>query len=311
VLARKLCGHDIVVFRTESGVPAIIDAHCPHMGANMGIGGRVEGEALRCPFHGFRFAPDGGCISTPYGTKIPPKCRVSAWYVREQNGVVLVWHHQRGHRPSFEIPTYELRGWLPLLTRVFTLGTHPQETTENSVDLGHLTEVHNYRDLEILDPLTIDGPYLSVRYAMARSGFGPLRQMQTRAEFRIHVHGLGFSHVEVEVEAMGVQIRHWVLCTPTEGQQCELRVAGSVKLIDRPSRLSPMLSYGPRLAASKLIQRASFHEFCGDLSQDFDIWEHKRHVDLPTLAQGDGPVGRYRQWCRQFYAQVPLVGPTI
>ncbi len=46
-----------------------------------------------------------------------------------------------------------------------------------------------------------------------------------------------------------------------------------------------------------------------DISQDFVIWQHKRYVQLPILAEGDGPVGKYRQWAKQFYrgAEVELI----
>src|SRR5690554_7382987 len=44
-------GRDYVLFRTESGALSLLDAFCPHLGAHLGYGGRVEGESIRCPFH--------------------------------------------------------------------------------------------------------------------------------------------------------------------------------------------------------------------------------------------------------------------
>jgi phenylpropionate dioxygenase-like ring-hydroxylating dioxygenase large terminal subunit len=307
VVPRKLFDRDVVLFRTESGEAVILDAHCPHMGAHMGHGGRVEGEALRCPFHGFRFSVDGRCISTPYATKIPPKCNVAAWTVCERNGVVLVWHHHLGHAPSFEIPTYDLGGWLPLRTKTWTISSHPQETSENSVDLGHLAEVHNYREVDILEDLEIEGPYLTIRYAMSRSGFGFSREASNRAEFRVHVHGLGFSHVEVHERQRDIKIRYWVLCTPTHSDQCELRTACTVPYEQSFRRASVLLDLLPKQTAARLVQKFAFDEFCHDVSQDFEIWAHKRYVEPPLLASGDGPVGHYRRWCRQFYAQLPRI----
>jgi nitrite reductase/ring-hydroxylating ferredoxin subunit len=310
LMPRKLFDRDIVVFRTESGEAAILDAHCPHMGAHMGYGGRVEGETLRCPFHGFNFAVDGRCVSTPYATKIPPKCNAGSWPVRERNGVVLVWHHHLGHAPSFEIPSYDLDGWLPLRTHEWTISSHPQETSENSVDLGHLAAVHNYGDLDVLEDVATDGPYLTIRYGMSRPGFGLDRNAINRADFRIHVHGLGFSHVEVHELGRNIKIRYWVLCTPTHGDQCELRTACTTTVHPRPSEVHPLLGLFPRTAASQLIQKIAFDEFCHDIAQDFEIWSHKRYLDPPVLASGDGPIGRYRRWCRQFYAQLPRVRAT-
>lgn len=313
VLARKLFDRDVVVFRTESGEfgsgeVGILDAHCPHMGAHLGHGGRVEGQTVRCPFHGFRFATDGSCVSTPYASKIPPNCKLARWHVCERNGVVLVWHHHRGRAPSFEIPTYDLDAWLPLRTQTWTVSTHPQETSENSVDLGHLAEVHEYRDLEVLERLATQGPYLTIRYAMSRSGFGLSRTTASRAEFRIHVHGLGFSHVEVHEQTRDIALRFWVMCTPTHADKCELRTACTTLGAGAHTKLP--LALLPRIAASRLIQRFAFNEFCHDIAQDFEIWEHKRYVEPPLLAKGDGPVGHYRKWSQQFYAQLPQIRAT-
>ena len=63
----------------------------------------------------------------------------------------------------------------------------------------------------------------------------------------------------------------------------------------------------PKRLASELIQTMAFHEFCHDLTQDFDIWANKIYVEPPLLTKGDGPVGHYRKWCRQFYPQLPQV----
>jgi hypothetical protein len=40
-----------------------------------------------------------------------------------------------------------------------------------------------------------------------------------------------------------------------------------------------------------------------DVEQDLPIWQHKIHLQRPALAAGDGPVGPYRKWVRQFYPQ--------
>ena len=40
---------------------------------------------------------------------------------------------------------------------------HPQETTENSVDLGHLRYVHGYGSVDRIEPVSVDGPCLESR----------------------------------------------------------------------------------------------------------------------------------------------------
>ena len=64
---RVIAGHDVVMYRTQSGTAHIIDPFCPHLGAHFHHGGKVEGEELVCPFHGFRFNGQGTCTKTAYG----------------------------------------------------------------------------------------------------------------------------------------------------------------------------------------------------------------------------------------------------
>ena len=53
-------GRQMVVWRGEDGGVRAADAYCPHLGANLGRGGKVEGNTIRCPFHGWRFEGETG-----------------------------------------------------------------------------------------------------------------------------------------------------------------------------------------------------------------------------------------------------------
>jgi len=60
-------GENLVIFRTEEGRACVMDAYCPHLGAHLGFGGRVVGDCIECPFHGWKFdGRDGHCSSIPY-----------------------------------------------------------------------------------------------------------------------------------------------------------------------------------------------------------------------------------------------------
>lgn len=63
-------GQELVVFRDTKGLAHVLDAYCPHMGANLGVGGRVVGDCIECPFHGWKFrGHDGKCMEIPYSDK--------------------------------------------------------------------------------------------------------------------------------------------------------------------------------------------------------------------------------------------------
>ena len=301
-LTRSLAGQDHMLFRTASGQAAAIDAHCPHLGAHLGHGGRVCGEVLRCPFHGFQFDAGGRCVATGYGTKPPPNAVAKTWPLRERNGMLLVYYGVEGGAPPWEVPTVQAAGWSAPVYRRFVIAAHPQETTENSVDLGHFAWVHGYRSVAMLRDLRVDGTYLSTAFAARRPM--PLigRWVHFDFEFETHIHGLGYSMVEVRVKGFDIRARLWVLPTPIDAEHIALYLAASG---DGGDGVHPWLRLLPSALRAALIGRGLLIALAYDARQDFEIWQNKRYVHPPALAQGDGPIGKYRTWASQFYAPSP------
>ncbi len=298
VLPRRLCGRDVVVFRTRAGPACVADAHCPHLGAHLGHGGVVDGEVLRCPFHGFCFDRSGACKRTGYGTRPPPAARLRTWPVHEIDGVVLAWHDAAGRAPGWRVPALAWDRFSPLLFHRFSLSAHPQQTTENSVDIGHFSWVHGFRSVAVRSPLRLDGPRLRIGYAFEHP-LGPLsRHLPLQVEIDVQVHGLGYSLVELRLPRLGVRARHLVLATPTGPGQMDLLVGMAVEALPLPLRLGGL--------AARLLQLPMMRMYRADVMQDFRIWRHQRTGGATALAAGDGPIGQYRRWARQFYgAQAP------
>lgn len=302
VATTHFAGHEAVVFRSAAGKVAALHAHCPHMGAHMGHGGTVDGESLRCPFHGFRFDTTGECVATPYGTLPSPKCIVPSWPVHETNGFIFAYHHPRGDASGWTIPDLDQAGHTPLATRSWILNSHPQEVSENSVDIGHFAEVHGYKGFETVEPMAADGAHLRAKYAFLRPatlfrGSGG----SMRVEIDVDVYGLGYSVVHVGLPRYGVTTRHFVLPTPRGDGSIELRIGLTVKAGERAGTVHPLVALLPRPIAARLFARAAFHGYTKDISDDFRVWNHKRYVETPLLARGDGPIMKYRRWAQQFY----------
>lgn len=301
VVTGMLAGEEIVIFRTDSTL-SVMAAHCPHLGAHLGIGGEVVEGSIRCPFHGFCFDTDGECVATGYGTPVPARLRARTWPVRELDGAIFAWHHGRGDLPGWELPEFDPVGYSGLSHRSFTLRDHPQETTENSVDLGHFAVVHGYRGVELITQVTTDGPYLNIGYRARRplrpvGRFGP--SLETGFEYDINIFGLGYSQVDVTIPDLGLVARLLVLATPRDGEQIDLRLG--LRLKD-PTNRSGLLKALPPGLVKWGARRFILNGFAADATQDFPIWENKVYVDRPRLAKGDGPVGAYRKWAGQFYS---------
>jgi phenylpropionate dioxygenase-like ring-hydroxylating dioxygenase large terminal subunit len=294
--SQVFCGKEVVLWRDAAGTAHLHGAFCPHLGAHLGRGGAVDGDTLVCPFHHFRFRGDGTCVSTPYGHAPPKRACLDTWPLVERNGLLIAWWHPHGRAPHFEIPAHDMEGWTPLRTRAWPLRSHPQETNENAVDMGHFAKVHKYRDVEVRQPFTPDGPTFSSAYAMTRaSELAGIPVGDVRAEFHARAFGLGYGFVVARVPAHNVETRHYVWATPRDGERITLMIGSQLRFTGGPVP-APL-----RRLVAGLIEQKVFEEYVGDVRQDWEIWENKVYVHPPALAKGDGPVGPYRQWCRQFY----------
>ena len=69
----RFFANDFVIYRGQSGRVVMLDAYCPHMGTHLcknttsyivRDGTQVQGDSIRCPYHAWRFGPDGVCSNS-------------------------------------------------------------------------------------------------------------------------------------------------------------------------------------------------------------------------------------------------------
>jgi 3-ketosteroid 9alpha-monooxygenase subunit A len=278
-------GQDLVAFRGADGQARVLDAFCPHLGAHLGYGGTVSGDAIQCPFHAWRFGADGACVEIPYARKIPPGARVRCWPARELNGVLLVWHDPAGGAPSFEIPLIPEHGtpeWLPWATHVYPIATHPREIVDNLADRAHFPHVHQTQVEDFR--FDVDG-HTATQWVKGISYQG--EKVIDRFTSTTTYHGPGY----LLMRMIGVLENTMLLAhTPIDEGHLDLRIAIMLRVVkDRATTEGYMKMY---LDNVKL-----------GFEDDLHIWEHKVYRDRPVLCEGDGPIGRLRRWYRQFYTQ--------
>lgn len=138
-------GRELVCFRGADGRARVFDAYCPHLGAHLGVGGRVNGDGIVCPFHGWRFDGDGRLVEVPRLEAQVPRVSARAWDVCERNGRIFVWHHGSGEPPGYEVSPYRDDGstWTPWHVSTYRVRVHVQDLTENIIDRSHFYEVHD------------------------------------------------------------------------------------------------------------------------------------------------------------------------
>ena len=127
--------------------------------------GRTSGGRLVCPFHGFEYDATGQCVATPYAD--PPRAaRLRVFETQEGLGLIFAWWGIGGREPQWSLPADppDQTGWTDLEIRTLRFPGHPQETTENSVDLAHLRYLHGYANVNRVGSVLVDGPCLESRF---------------------------------------------------------------------------------------------------------------------------------------------------
>ena len=306
LIEKKWMGEEIVAWCDERGTICVADAFCPHLGSHMGptVGGRIRDGCLVCPFHGFTFDATGQCVATP-NAPAPRAAKLRVHETTEICGLIFAWWGVGGRPPQWRLPD-EADGpkWSRMLTTTLRFRGHPQETTENSVDVEHLGYTHGYSDVE-LAPMTVDGAHLRTAFdfrAMRR--IAGLFEVVVDISAVVHVHGLGYSFVAFLEEPAGVKSRMWVLATPVDGTHIELTLATQTYEIRKPKRFITGLGFLPVSLRHKLRSRIALREERRYVMQDVVIWQRKRYQSPPRLCRADGPIGKYRLYCRQFYPEL-------
>jgi phenylpropionate dioxygenase-like ring-hydroxylating dioxygenase large terminal subunit len=94
----ELLDEPVLIGRTRSGEVFALRDICPHRAAPLSAGRIVdkgEGETIECPYHGWRFRPDGGCAAIPSLVESQAfetdRIRVRRYPVRESQGLVFIW----------------------------------------------------------------------------------------------------------------------------------------------------------------------------------------------------------------------------
>src|SRR5919202_294131 len=102
----QILSEELVLFRDEAGVPALLGLHCPHRGADLSYG-RLEDGGLRCLYHGWLYDGAGRCLEQPgepAGSQFRTKVRHTAYPCQEAGGLILAY---LGPAPAPLLPAYD------------------------------------------------------------------------------------------------------------------------------------------------------------------------------------------------------------
>jgi phenylpropionate dioxygenase-like ring-hydroxylating dioxygenase large terminal subunit len=292
---------DLVAYRAETGELQVLSAHCPHLGAHIGHGGKVKGDCVECPYHGWGYGPDGVNRYIPYEDRPNLTKRLRSWPTREQNECVFMWHDPAGGPPRWELPDifahftdlpndpgHYYRAYPEASLKYEGEPVHPQLPLENGPDSAHFRYVHG----SSVDPVLIDWHvdaneyHFDIGWASANAAGTHDMGLRTRGV----VCGIGGTMNVFEGSGYHYRLIFWT--TPVDEGHSDMfhsiwwpRDEGST------SNVLPA-PYRERIVS----------QFFSAVEQDLGIWRYQEYVENPALAQQDArPHGAMRKWASKYY----------
>jgi vanillate O-demethylase monooxygenase subunit len=164
MLARTITRVPLVFWRDHNGKIAALGDRCCHRAAPLSKG-RLEGDRVRCMYHGLLFDTTGQCVEIPSQDYIPPAAKVRAYPVIERFKWVWVWMGDPAKADAALIPdTHYLddAGWRGT-PGYMHYDANYLLITDNLLDFSHLSYVHE---------TTLGGSakYAAIRPKITRNG---------------------------------------------------------------------------------------------------------------------------------------------
>ena len=293
-------GEKLAVFRGENGKVSVVDIFCPHLGANLAEG-RVEGNNLVCPFHGWSFQQNGKCSHIPYSKSEPPvQAKLKTWEVIEAWGLILVWYHAEGKTSEWnpdaylpEIENYKYHG-----VKKDILHIHLQDFAENGADYAHFNFVHNILTIPFADKFVHLKHEVEINFGEGENQH--LAWFTDRANlFWNSGKQINDAGGEALVRYFGPGFLIFRLSS---------KLAKDITIIKSFTPIGPLeLRMEDHIFAPKGTNPFALKYVLSEASEQFHddilIWERKGFLKKPLLIKEDGPIMKMRKWYSQFYSK--------
>ncbi|XP_008551501.1 cholesterol 7-desaturase nvd 1 [Microplitis demolitor] len=325
-------GENFAVFRTEKGNVNVIDAYCPHLGANLAKGGKVINDCLECPFHNWTFSGDGKCQSIPYSKTDPSKIKMKSWTCREVNKLIFVWYHAELADPEYEIesiPQIEDGSWQCHGRNEFHVTCHIQDLSENGADWAHLSVVHGpTKFMGMLPRSIVHHSWTGVGWqSNAPSDYNDEPDHNDNYQGILENGKVRVRNNKIKKHCGTINLHHKLLILNkfkilnlnVHGQQVgpgyvELfmdTALGPVCVIHVVVPLGPFLQRTIHLIYSSTLispyTKMIFIGECAMFERDVEVWNYKKFIKNAKLVNEDRSIAVYRRWYKQFYtAHSPL-----
>ena len=138
----RIMSEDVTLYRGESGELHAVQAYCPHRATLLSTGW-VEGETIRCRYHGWRFGPDGSCVEVPAGDEVARRAaHVHVYPVQEYLQLIFIYMGDGQAPPMKRYPDFERPGFLEASKLIEDWPCNFFNRVDNASDIMHVQFTH-------------------------------------------------------------------------------------------------------------------------------------------------------------------------
>ncbi len=139
----RIMREDLTLFRGESGSYHLVGGRCAHRGTLL-YPGWIEGDTIRCPYHGWRYDGAGQCVERPAEKDAgSANSKIPGYPVRDYGGLLFAYLGE-GAPPPFELSRKDVfeKPDAVIVTRAEKWPCNWFQMIENSMDATHVSFVH-------------------------------------------------------------------------------------------------------------------------------------------------------------------------
>lgn len=145
LLERTVLEEPLLLYKGDSGRAVVLDNRCCHRGAKLSKG-RLEGDCVRCMYHGLKFDATGKCIQIPGQDNVPPRMGVRSYPVVEKDHCIWVWMGDAALADPgqiIDIPYLRDPAWRGMADYMHYKADY-RLIVDNLSDFAHLAFVHTH-----------------------------------------------------------------------------------------------------------------------------------------------------------------------
>jgi 5,5'-dehydrodivanillate O-demethylase len=112
----QIMSERFTLYRGEGGTPHVVDFRCPHRGTQLSVG-HVEGDCIRCHYHGWKFEGSGRCVEQPGEDRsFAAKVKIRSYPAKDYLGFIFAYLGEGDPPPFRQYPDFERPGVLKVGT---------------------------------------------------------------------------------------------------------------------------------------------------------------------------------------------------